>query len=191
VVELLIEAVNGKTKYPSRIRWCAVRALERLGAEEATDTFIWVLMDKEPFYFKTAAARGLGKIKSPNAIDALIHVFNENNWRVWEEASKALVQIGKPAVEPLIRALKSPHTRIRRKAAWTLGIIKSEKAVVALVEALKNKEWIVRDEAAVALSRINSQKAVELLKEAAMSKVIYVREAAAWILKKMNPGPGF
>jgi HEAT repeat protein len=184
-VEPLLEVVTGKTVYPRGVRWNALRGLDRLGTQKAVDAFIGVLMGNDRWYFKSTAARGLGKIKSPKSIQALIHVFNDNNWKVWEEAGNALVQMGEPAVEPLIRALKSPHTRTRRKAAWTLGIIKSEKAVYPLINVLGDKEWLVREEAAVALSRINSPKALEPLKDAARSKVSEVREAAAWVLEKM------
>lgn len=41
-----------------------------------------------------------------------------------EEAAVALVQIGRPAIDPLIRVLKtSPSPAARRNAAWALGAI--------------------------------------------------------------------
>jgi HEAT repeat protein len=41
-----------------------------------------------------------------------------------EEAAVALAQIGRPAIEPLIRVLKtSPSPEARKNAAWALGTI--------------------------------------------------------------------
>jgi HEAT repeat protein len=44
--------------------------------------------------------------------------------RLGEEAAVALAQIGRPAIDPLIRVLKtSPNAEARKNAAWALGAI--------------------------------------------------------------------
>lgn len=48
---------------------------------------------------------------------------------VQKKASDALFQIGAPAVEPLIAALKDANPDVRGNAAYALGLIKDPRAV--------------------------------------------------------------
>ena len=152
VTDALLEVVKSE-KVSDRVLWFAVDGLGRLKVKKAEDALIEVLKGNG-IYVKAAACRALAAIKSAKAVDAILAVFKEDNWRIWEEASAALVEIGEPAVGELIRALKSEHSRTRRKAAWVLGKLRSLEAVEPLLAVLEDSDWMVREEAAVALDRI-------------------------------------
>lgn len=64
--------------------------------------------------------------------DAISIARREGAWR-------ALVEIGSPAIDPLIEALGDKNVNIRRFAAGILGDIKDPKAAEALVDALDDE----------------------------------------------------
>ena len=90
---------------------------------------------------KAAAAYWLGQQHSvsASAVEALIQLLGDTSeidplqyrplgpeprFTLGGEAAAALVNIGHPAVEPLIRVLKtSPQPEARKNAAWALGLL--------------------------------------------------------------------
>jgi hypothetical protein len=90
---------------------------------------------------KAAAAYWLGRqhAAAAMAVDTLVELLgdsseiNPTQYRVskvvqkltlGEEAAAALVNIGHPSIEPLIRVLKtSPFAEARKNAAWALGAL--------------------------------------------------------------------
>src|SRR5215472_4144958 len=90
---------------------------------------------------KAAAAYWLGRQRAAaaTAVDPLVELLgdaseiNPNQYRgnkilqkltLGEEAAAALVNIGHPSIEPLIRVLKtSPFAEARKNAAWALGAL--------------------------------------------------------------------
>jgi len=90
---------------------------------------------------KAAAAYWLGQQHtiSASAVEALVHLLGDTSeidplqyrplgpeprFTLGGEAAAALVNIGHPAVEPLIRVLKtSPQPEARKNAAWALGLL--------------------------------------------------------------------
>jgi HEAT repeat protein len=52
------------------------------------------------------AATALGKINDIEAVEPLIQALKDNNSDVRVNAATALGEIGKPSVEPLIKALR-------------------------------------------------------------------------------------
>ena len=90
---------------------------------------------------KAAAAYWLGQQHSAaaTAVDPLVSLLGDTTavdpsqyranraiqkMTLGEEAAAALVNIGRPAIEPLLRVLKnSPVAAARRNAAWALGAL--------------------------------------------------------------------
>ena len=99
-----------------------------------------------------------------------------------EQAASALVAIGGPAREPLLRALGSPVWIARRNAAWALGASDASEAVPALVDALKDTDAGVREQVAWALGAIGDRRAVDGLIAALKDQAAPVRKQAAWAL---------
>jgi len=62
-----------------------------------------------------------------------------------------------PAVPALVRALHSPESLVRERAAWALGQIGvADEAVPALAVTLSDSVWTVRRQAALALGQIGA-----------------------------------
>ena len=99
-----------------------------------------------------------------------------------EQAAAALVAIGMPAREPLLRSLSNPVWVTRRNAAWALGAGDASEAVPALVEALKDTDAGVREQVAWALGAIGDKRAVDGLIGALKDQAAPVRKQAAWAL---------
>ena len=81
------------------------------------------------------------------------------------QASKSLGKIGKPAVKPLINALKDDTGNIQKYAAFILKDVGDSSVVSDLIDALKSEEWAVRKFSAKSLGEIGDEKAVEPLVE--------------------------
>lgn len=71
---------------------------------------------------------------------------------------RALTRIGKPALPPLIAALKDEHHAIREMAASALAEIADSEAVEPLIASLADESEPVREEAVAALQRITQQE---------------------------------
>jgi hypothetical protein len=103
-----------------------------------------------------------------------------------ESALEKLADIGKPAVEPLITALRNQDVSIRSGAARALGAIKDDRALEPLMVALKDENASVRMWAAEALGQIKDNRAVEPLTTALKDEDSHVRIAAEGALEKIN-----
>jgi len=110
------------------------------GHTDAIATHIALLKSGDPQQ-RAAAAYWLGQqhLAAAEAVDPLVELLgsaseiNPSRYRshrvlqkltLGEEAAAALVNIGHPSIEPLIRVLKSsPLPAARRNAAWALGAL--------------------------------------------------------------------
>jgi HEAT repeat protein len=180
--EVLSRVSRDKNQF---VRWKCAQALGMLDDKKGTDALVRALNDEDQ-YVRAAAARSLGQIKAEDAAGSLIDAFKDENWLVRLNVRQALLQIGEPAVDRLIAALKDKNSRARWQAACVLGRIESENAIQPLIEALADADWMVRDQAAVALTKINSEKVTEPLTDALKDKTGHVREQAAWTLDQIK-----
>ena len=74
-----------------------------------------------------------------------------------------LISIGKPAVKPLIGALKDNHPLVRRHAAEALGEIQDPRAVEPLIAVLNDSDSLIRRHAVEALGKIRDLRAIKPL----------------------------
>jgi len=166
------------------------------------------------------AAFALGKISGPNSEEAdqnileqsvndLINSLKSDDSKQQKQAARELVDIGKPAVKPLLETLKDEKWKIRWYASEILGEIGDEEAVedlivamadensgvrsksmLALVEidepsvdplinSLSNENWQIRRQAAEALGLIGIKKAVNPLIETLNDENPWVKKSAA------------
>jgi len=157
------------------------------------------------------AAKALGKTKDKSAAKPLIGARYDEKMEAANDVSSLLeilkssrtigtsifdqdgsldkiVEIGAPAVEPLIKALKRDEDEIARWVATeALGRIGDNRAVDPLIETLKNDVHPdVRWHTAEALGILGDEKAVEFLKDALKDEDNWVRDFAEEALKKFN-----
>jgi hypothetical protein len=78
-------------------------------------------------------------------------------------ARRALVAIGKPSVEPLVKVLSDRNPTVKSNAAWVLGELKDARTVDFLIEALKDSNDTVRDKAVEALGKIRDPRSIPFL----------------------------
>jgi HEAT repeat protein len=111
-----------------------------------------------------ATVTGCMKSGQDNGIERLIEKMQgAEDDRV--SAATELVEIGKPAVGPLLGLLKHGNRRVRSWTAWALGSIGDKSAVEPLVKVLSDEDRDVRQKAARALGRIGDGKAASTLDE--------------------------
>jgi HEAT repeat protein len=100
-----------------------------------------------------------------------------------QEAARALAAIGSPSFTPVLGVLANGGAHGRRNAAWILGALRDERAVLPLVAQTTDRVAGVRENVAWSLGAIRDQRAVE-----ALARVVEkdaspdVREKAAWAL---------
>lgn len=102
-----------------------------------------------------AALESLAPFKDNHTIDLLIQALNDKTTG-GGFAAIALIKIGEPAVEPLIRALEEGDSCTRVNAASSLGKIGDASAIEPLTQALKNNDSHVQSSAEWALKQINA-----------------------------------
>ncbi len=143
------------------------------------DKLINELRSRDPAV-REEAAKKLGDLKDPSAVEPLIVVLKKDKDRsVRWSAEDALVSIGAPAVEPLIKMLGDDSWRVRRRAVRTLGKIRDPRAIEPLVAAMKtDDDCYVRKYAAKAIGEINDPRAGEILTPALKSRNLEVIEGA-------------
>ncbi|RLE38497.1 hypothetical protein DRJ17_03790 [Candidatus Woesearchaeota archaeon] len=195
-----IRATINKELNAGTIGAALIRAIERTIRESGRDD-VNILVDRlnNPSFFRYFINRltpvTVGFIGSNVFVDLIVKI------RDWRKSRKVLqisydqirellmeniqkvVDVGEPAVEPLIKALKDENIEVRKRAATALGYIGSERAIEPLIEvALKDENWGVRWEAANALRYTGSERAVELLIKALEDENWEIRESAATAL---------
>lgn len=84
-------------------------------------------------------------------ITSLIHNMGDQNISIRVDAVKGLVEIGYPAVDPLIQVLNDNNPKIQENSAAALGKIGAEKAVQPLIELLADDNDDVQRAAKLAL----------------------------------------
>jgi HEAT repeat protein len=134
----------------------ATHALALIGYDGALDPLIALLKDDNSAVH-WLAVEGLGELKDPRAVPALIAALGQEDPYMDETIADALRAIGEPAVGPLLTALKDPDAKKRSGAATALGHMEDGKndegarISQALIASLNDTELGVRGTAEWAL----------------------------------------
>ncbi len=127
--------------------------------EPAMDPLITTLKDSN-CNVRKAAAEAL-RILDWKPIDDHYKVWLLIALQDWE----AIVNLGLPAVDPLIAALKGSNRDVRRAAAEALGKLGDKRAADPLIATLKGSNTDVLKAAAEALEKIGTTQALEALQD--------------------------
>ena len=194
-----------------RIRQAATVALGRIGDPRAIEPLVAALADRD-WHVGQAAAAALGGIGDPRAIEPLVAALLASDAEVRRAASEALasigwaprnageraawsiandawstcVEIGVPAVEPLVTVLGVGGASGRQAAASALGMIGDPRAIDPLVAALRDYYAHVRETSATALGMIGDPRAIDPLVAALRDAYPEVRQAAAGALGEIG-----
>lgn len=129
-------------------------ALYDLGSTEVVGILVEKLRDMNPNN-RLYAVYALGKISDPAMVHPLVEVLGseEIGWL----AARALVNVGQPAVAPLLESLFSDNSTARLYATYTLGEIGDPRAARGLLRLLQDPDPLVLDTAAEALIGIGER----------------------------------
>ncbi len=162
----LIKAMD-YAKDRGEVRRAAVEALCQSHDVRASEPLI-VVLGRNDQHLLLAAVVALGRLGDARAAEPLTTVLqsSKDGNDVLDAAIESLGQIGAPAVEPLIAALKSTAgvvvSDVRLRATKALVRI-GGPAVEPLVVALGDENWRVRVAAARALGQIDDARSTDAL----------------------------
>lgn len=113
---------------------------------------------------RAQAAYGMGKSKSPMAVDKLTRALDDLSPQVRSQAARALGETRwVEAVAPLVAELRDLESDIRPEAAQALGKIRSREGIASLLKALDDPDNRVKTSAAMALAEIGGEEVKEQL----------------------------
>jgi HEAT repeat protein len=145
------------------VQEAASAVLASIADERVLDQLLAALGNKD-WIVRMHAAKALGRIKDPKAIEPLIPLLQDKVKAVREETTTALVAIGDAAIPSLLAALADTDWLVRLHAVEALGKMKSAAAVEPLLSALFNdRDAAVREDIVRALGQIGDGRAVEFL----------------------------
>ncbi len=113
---------------------------------------------------RVEAAENLARLKTPLAVEELVHALDDVSLPVREGAAAALGEIGDPrATGPLLRKLSDPASGIMGAAATALGKIGDKAALPALAAAAQLGPPLRQIAAMEALGRLRDPSVSEIL----------------------------
>lgn len=151
-IEDLIESLNSDDEFVIE----EAMGLLEMKADEAIDPLISALSSRKK-NIRLNAAKLLGVLDNPKAINALILTLRDNNKLVRREASTSLSRLGGDAVDPLIGILDDEDWRVRGAAAWALGNLDDERAIAPLEALLEDESAFVSSGAKNAIANIKKE----------------------------------
>jgi HEAT repeat protein len=95
-----------------------------------------------------------------NDVNLLIEQLHKKEAKTRKAAAQALVKAGAEAVPSLLQCLTSADSGIQWLAAWALGEIRDQRAVIELQRTLKSPFFWVRKYAAEALGSLGSRESI-------------------------------
>jgi len=152
------EDVEGLIKEPN---------VEKMKKEDV-ESLIKVLKFQKEKRIRLEATRALGDIGNVRAIEALIQALMDSEKDVRSTAEEALVKIGEPSVEPLIKALKNEGLRyvccdvLAKIDAKTVNKALAEQAFKVLKDDPIQREILID----FLIERVGTDEAVKLLRQA-------------------------
>lgn len=116
----------------------------------------------------------------------LINSLNNPNSLMRNYAVEALVKIGMPAFDAVMKASNSSDEVVRRKTCDIMGLMRNSKGIPHLTRLLNDPDRYVRRRAAKALTRIGDKSAVIPLMNALQDSEKKVRYRSAEALGKIS-----
>lgn len=166
-----------------QVREVAIDALGQIGSP-AVEQLIKLLRDWDVRKYAIVA---LGKIRDERVLDPLMNQLRNEEFK--DDATNALVELGKPSVPRLIEALKDKDDNVRKQAVLALGRIKQAEAIDPLIAMLADKDWYTRLTAAAALEAIGDERGRDAIKPLMKDQDMVVRMRVERILAKWKKQP--
>jgi HEAT repeat protein len=166
-----------------QVREVVVEALGQIGSP-AVGMLIRMVRDWDVRKYVIMA---LGKIRDERVLDPLMLQLRSDEFK--DDATNALVELGEPALERLVKALKDKDEMVRKQAVLALGRIKHNGAVDPLIEMLGDADWFTRLTAAAALEAIGDPRGRDAIKPLTKDPDMVVRMRVERILANWKKQP--
>lgn len=166
-----------------QVREVAIEAMGQVGSP-AVDTLLKLLRDWE---VRKYAIASLGKIRDERVLDPLMLQLRNDEFK--DDAINALVELGEPALDRLVTALRDKDENVRKSAVLALGRIKSGEAIDPLIAMLADQDWFTRLTAAAALESIGDDRGREAIKPLLKDPDMVVKMRVERILAKWKKQP--
>ncbi len=136
---------------------------------------------------RKGAASILSMIKDERAIESIISLLKDENFKTRRLASNCLISIsGNKVLSLLTEALKEENWALRVIAAESLGRMGQKAIVEFLIKALSQEEWGVQEEACISLAKLHSPSSQEAFIKALRYNNIKIRKIATASLGKIG-----
>ena len=129
---------------------------------------------------RMAAARALGRLEDPSALQHLVKALTDDDPRVRLRACQACGTYADPRAIPGLTDRLDDEPRVKRAAANALGNIGTDQALAPLLDLLDESDESLRRIAAGALGKANTPEPVEPLARALGDASSIVRNAAVY-----------
>ncbi|MGH7147338.1 MAG: HEAT repeat domain-containing protein [Nitrospiraceae bacterium] len=166
-----------------QVREVAIDGLGQIGSP-AVELLIKLLRDWDVRKYAIAA---LGKIRDERVLDPLMLQLRNDEFK--DDAVNALVELGRPTLSRLIKALKDKDENVRKQAVLALGRIKDGEAIDPLIDMLADSDWFTRLTAAAALEAIGDDRGRDAIKPLMKDPDMVVRMRVERILAKWKKQP--
>lgn len=170
----------------SQERARVVRVLGRIGQPTIMPLVAFIQDRRISSDTKIEAARLLGRLGDARAVDPLITLLADERYYVRREVSRALGQIGEPALERLGTLAQSEVPATREAGVEALGAISSPRALNLIMDALSDQAPGVRGAAVRALGESGSEAAVPTLMSLLRDESGTLRAQAASSLARLG-----
>lgn len=135
-------------------RALAAAALGTLATEDAVRALLPLSADPDS-NVRAAAFHALGQQRAAEGVTPLLFALSDRSPYLARLASDALIQIGEPAVLPLIEALDHEvESHVRVNVARALAFIADTRAIPALFRALEDESHLVEHWADLGLEKM-------------------------------------
>ena len=182
----LIQALQDEKQ---QIRQAAAQALGFMKADEAVSALIEsVSVSSSDYLLRQAAVEALGRIGDSRALEPLLEVLQDREWKARWSAIYALGRIGDEQALPFLHRclLEEEDTILRKSAAVTLGQLHRRESVAALSKGLSDEDWQVRWAAVYSLGQIADASVWPRLLEVLHDSQDTVRREAARVLGRLG-----
>ncbi len=190
-----LKRVQGARGVDNRMRKGFIEVLGKLRDKRATPTLVEIALrqdESQNFLFNKLAAQQLTKIADPAAVDSLVkalYMFDPKQpmMRMEEDAEAALVAIGKPALEPLLKVVRGENKDVGKLVDLSIEAFRRKDQEVA---AKMNRDTLIAREAVLALGRLGFRDALDTLIKETEADDPDRRMTAALALVSINREPG-
>lgn len=130
-------------------------------------------------FFKPSVA----KMKANGDVKGLVNALDTFDYRIYQAAEKALLELGDSAIEPLIDLLFAHNSTRRQQAANILARITNGRCIEPMIRLLKEGNVGLRQTAVSSLAKYKDPRAIEALCWALKDADGYVRLLAMHALE--------